>query len=291
MKARIAMLGDWLRCRVAPDDYQWFDSQLLAIAQEGGEHEFVLARALGWAPRKLGKADLTLSQSETAQAGALRPGLDASLWSVDQAARIAFILASVGAEEGAFARRLDKLADMAEINEAIALYRGFALYPGAAALERRAREAVRSSMRPVFEAIAHRNPYPVEQFDEAAWNQMVVKTFFVESPLWPVQGIEQRANPALAAILLDLAHERLAAGRPVSAEIWRCVGPYPNPAACMAMERVLAGGADDERLGVALGLARAEGGDAVLLRAECARQQLSDRAARAGWAALSPWKS
>ncbi|NHZ41626.1 EboA domain-containing protein [Massilia aquatica] len=285
MKARIAMLGNWVRRRVTPACAQWFDGALREVAHEGGEP--ALARALGWAPRKLGKADLGLSDSEAEQAAALRPGLDAALWSVDQAARIAFILAGLGGEPEAFAGRLDSLADTAELNEAIALYRGFPLYPAAAAIEARARAAVRSAMRPLFEAIAHRNPYPAEQFDEAAWNQMVVKTFFLDSPLWPVQGIERRANPALAAILLDLAHERWAAGRAVSAELWRCVAPYPGPAACAAMERVLAGGSEPERLGVALALARAEGSDAALLRAACARQGLDQRAARAGWAALA----
>jgi len=287
--ARIAMLGAWLECRLAPERHQWFERQLQEIARDGGAH--ALALALGWAPRKLGKADLGLTLEEAARASALRPGLDPSLWSIDQTARIAFILASFGGDEDAFARRLDELADTAEINEAISLYRGFALYPGGAAIEPRARAAVRSAMRPVFEAIAHRNPYPCERFDEAAWNQMIVKTFFMDSPLWPVQGIERRANAALADILLDLARERMAAGRPVSPELWRCVAPYAGAAACAAMERVLATGADAERLAVALGLARAEGGDAALLRAECERQRLSARAAVLGWAALSPWQA
>jgi hypothetical protein len=286
--ARIAMIDHWLRRRVGAEGHLWFRGQVLEIGQEAGER--ALSRALGWAPRKLGKADLALSSDELAQAQALRPGLDPSLWSIDQAARIAFVLACFNGDDIGFARRLDAVADSAEINEAISLYRGFALYPAAGMIEYRAREAVRSAIRPVFEAIAHRNPYPVEQFDTDAWNQMIVKTFFVDSPLWPVQGIERRANRALAVILLDLAQERLAAGRPVSPELWRCVAPCAGADGYAAMQRVLATGADPERLAVALSLARVEGSDAELLRAECRRQGLAERAARVSWSMLSPWK-
>ena len=67
-------------------------------------------------------------------------------------------------------------------------------------------------MRAVFEAVAHRSPYPREQFAENRWNHMVLKALFVGSALHPIQGLEERANPALARMLCDYAHERWAAG-------------------------------------------------------------------------------
>ena len=69
-------------------------------------------------------------------------------------------------------------------------------------------------MRAVFEAVAHRSPYPREQFSENRWNHMVLKALFVDSTLHPMQGLEERANPELAKMLCDYAHERWAAGRP-----------------------------------------------------------------------------
>jgi hypothetical protein len=59
-------------------------------------------------------------------------------------------------------------------------------------------------MKPVFEAVAHRNPYPQETFAEDAWNQMVVKAFFIGSTLWSIQGLDERANPRLARMLVGL---------------------------------------------------------------------------------------
>ena len=45
-------------------------------------------------------------------------------------------------------------------------FRGFAMFPHPQALEPKAREAIRSTMRPVYEAMAHRNPYPLEFFED-----------------------------------------------------------------------------------------------------------------------------
>jgi len=55
---------------------------------------------------------------------------------------------------------------------------------------------------------------------------MVLKALFVDSKLDPIIGLDQRSNPELARILCDYAHERWAASRPVTPELWRCVGPH-----------------------------------------------------------------
>ena len=281
--AAIGLLDGWIAARVPEATREWIRAQRAAIASTG---EIALGKALGWTARRVGKADLGLSARELAQAATLRPGFDPSCWSLDQATRVSFVLGAFDGDEPAFARRLDRLADTAEINELIALYLGFGLYPPLAALEARAREAVRSGIRPVFEAIAHRNPFPVECFGEDAWNQMIAKTFFLDAPLWPIQGLERRANPALTRMLVDLARERRAAGRAIPRALWRCLRPDDCEAAAAEMARVLAEGADDERLAVCLSLAQASGAAADDLRARCHARGLAARAAALHWRAL-----
>jgi hypothetical protein len=123
-------------------------------------------------------------------------------------------------------------------------------------------------MRAVFEAVAHRNPYPAERFPEATWNQMVLKALFVGSALAPIQGLEERQNPTLARMLCDYAHERWAAGRPVSPDLWRCVGRFADDAALADLGRVLAQGNPRERGAAALALTDCPRAEArTLLRA------------------------
>jgi hypothetical protein len=162
--------------------------------------------------------------------------------------------ASHAGNGAAFASRFDGFCATAEINELIALCRGLPVYPDPALIEPRAREAVRSGMKPVFEAVAHRNPYPRETFSEGAWNQMVVKAFFIGSTLWPIQGLDERANPRLARMLIGLAQERWAAQRPVSGEVWRCVAPHADGEGVAALTHGWTTGTDRERLAIALAL-------------------------------------
>ena len=83
-------------------------------------------------------------------------------------------------------------------------------------------------MTAVFNAVALRNPYPAEQFDNLAWNQMVLKALFVGSPLHLIQGLDVRANRELSRMLIDYAHERYSANRLVSPEIWRLVEKFAD---------------------------------------------------------------
>jgi hypothetical protein len=55
-------------------------------------------------------------------------------------------------------------------------------------------------------------------------------------------------------MLSDYAHERWSAGRPVSPELWRCVGPHATGTLLKDLERVLKQGTDPERRAAALAL-------------------------------------
>ena len=252
----IALVDEWISRAANGNAVSWFRDTIERIRHESGGDK--LAMAIGLAPRRLGKIDLPLTPDDRARTMALRPGLDPSEWSIDQAARIAFMAASYAGDDAAFAVAFDGFCSTAGLNELIALCRGLPVYPAAALLEPRAREAVRSGMKPVFEAVAHRNPYPVECFSEDAWNQMVVKAFFIGSHLWPIQELDRRGNPRLARMLVDLAQERWAAGRPVSGEVWRCVAPHADTEGVAALVRAFETGGDKERLSVALALQQAQ---------------------------------
>ena len=244
-RERTALLAGWVRRALDAEPAAWFETTLAAIAREGGERD--LARAVGLAPRRLGKSDLVLAPGDLERAQALRAGFDPAGLTVDQAARIAFLLAADGRDDAAFAARLLDLFRTADVSESIAYLRGLPLFSGGRALLPVAAEGVRSAVKPVFEAIAHRNPYPAETFEQGAWNQMVLKALFIGSSLAPIRGLAERANPELAQVLVDYAHERWAAGRPVSPELWLCVGPFAEGPMLDDLARVLTTGTVEER--------------------------------------------
>ena len=246
-----ALLKAWLEASLPVDARAWL-AEAAGKIRNGNDTD--LYRSISLVTRKVGKADLALAPNEREQAAALREGWDPSDWSLDQAARIYLLLVS-GTDGATFLRRLDQLCDTADIGELVAFYRGLPLYPDQPRYVLRAAEGIRTSMKAVFEAVAHRNPYPAEQLAEPAWNQMVLKTLFIGSTLHPIVGLDRRANPELARMLCDYAHERWSAGRPISPELWRCVGPYARGEMLSDLGRVLEKGTDPERTAAALALA------------------------------------
>ncbi len=245
------LLQQWLDSRLPVDARTWLADAAQRL-RNGGDTD--LYRSVSLVTRKIGKADLALSPAEMGQAAAARESWNPSDWSLDQAARIYLLLVS-GADGATFLRRLDQLCNTADVGELVAFYRGLPLYPDQSRYVLRAAEGIRTNMKAVFEAVAHRNPYPAAQLSEPAWNQMVLKTLFIGSTLHPIVALDRRVNPELARMLCDYAHERWAAGRPISPELWRCVGPHARGEMLHDLGRVLEKGTGPERTAAALALA------------------------------------
>ena len=279
-----ALLGRWLAERLSPGPAAWLETVAGRVRAAAGDRELYLA--IGEVSRRVGREPLSITAAELREAQASRPGWDPRDWTRDQAARVRLLLEST-ADGELLARRLDTLCSAADVGELVAFYRGLPLYPDPARHVLRAAEGVRSNMRVVFEAVAHRNPYPAEQFSQAAWNQMVLKALFVGTRLDLIAGLDTRANPALARMLTDYAHERWAASRAVSPELWRCVGPFACGAVLDDFRRLLERGSDAERRAAALALADAKDDDARRLLESHAELAAAARAGRLDWESLA----
>jgi len=275
-------LQHWLDQRLDAAGAQWLNASVASLAGGGTDRD--LFRCVSLVSRKLGKAPLALDAAALAVAVQARPSWDPAAWTVDQAARIRLLLAAA-TDSDTFVRRLDQLCATADVDELVAFYRGLPLYPDPPRHRLRAAEGVRTNMRVVFEAVAHCNPYPAEQLPEEAWNQMVLKALFVGSTLDPIVGLDARANATLARMLVDYAHERRSAARPVSPELWRCVGPFASGPLLTALARVLETGTPPERAAAVLALRSASDPEASRLLARHAA--LRDAVAARG----VDWKS
>jgi hypothetical protein len=244
------VLDAWLGARLDDGAANWLHEKIAGTLRGGADAPFLLAFSA--APRHVGRAALALSEAELAQADNARPGFQPAFWGVGQAARTLLVLALPADDRAAYRGVLDRLFADGDHGELVTLYQALPLLPHPPDHRARAAEGIRSNMQTVFEAVALRNPYPAEMLDETAWNQLVLKCLFVGSALIHVHGIDGRGNPTLAQMLSDYAHERWAAGRSVSPELWRPVGPLADGALLADLERVLATGTDVERAGVAL---------------------------------------
>ncbi len=254
----------WLQDQLSPDAWGWLSQTITRLENGGADRDLYLAVSL--VPRKLGKADLVLNADDLAAADTARSGWRPAGWSVDQAARMVLML-SATPEGGEFARRLEQLCITADVRESIAFYQGLPLYPEPERYVARAGEGVRTNMKAVFEAVAHRNPYPAEHFSKNAWNQMVLKAIFVGSALNPIQGLDARRNRDLALTLIDYAHERWAASRTIAPELWRMIGPFAESGMIADLQRALASDMLVEREAAALALRESTHDDAATLLA------------------------
>src|SRR3954465_15365504 len=217
LSAAATLLRTWLVRSLSAETMRWLDAEI--DRQHTAPDERRLGIAIGLVGRKVGRSDLSLSPDDIAAAVSLREGWEPDAWATDEAARTTLLLASRSGDENGFAGRLERLCVTGELNEHVACLKAFAIFPSSDRLLALARDAVRSSVQPVFEAIACRNPYPATHFDEAAFNQMAVKCVFSGVSLGSITGLDERRNAELLRMLRDLISERHAAGRTVPANV------------------------------------------------------------------------
>jgi len=256
-----AFLISVLERSTTPQGSTWL-AQKMEMVSSGSAKEKDLYLAFSSAPRFVGKEKLNLADAEVAQANSLRTGFNPSRWTADQTARTLLLLSLPAQDADTFVKQVETLFGTADMGELVALYGSLPLLPYPERYSKRAAEGVRTNMGDVYEAVALENPYPSEYMEEAPWNQLVLKTLFVGKPLYRIYGIEQRSNPELTRMLSDYAHERWAAGRPVSPELWRPVGPFIDEAILRDIQKLFSQPSELEREAAALACAQSSFGPA-----------------------------
>lgn len=232
----VRYLQTCLQTRVSSTALDWLLQQCSKVKE--GCSLLVLYTAFSTAPKRLGKAALLPSNAEIEEAQAVRPHWQPGQWTVDQAARCMLLLSFDPSDADRYRLMVEKLFSTAAARELVALYTALPLLPHQECYRMRAAEGVRSNMLDVFHAVALNNPYPCEQFDEAAWNQMVLKVAFTGSPMHAIVGLKKRTNAALARMLLDLAHERHSAGRSFPEEVWPVIASCADAAMQAEIQRL-----------------------------------------------------
>jgi hypothetical protein len=169
--------------------------------------------------RVLGAAELELTGAQRAELSALgyRAGSRAAR---AQLARIFLLVeacaALAPAQHVAFLLRCYRTSGN---EERAALLRALPLLPEPERFLPIATDACRTHVLDVFEAIGCDNPYPARHFDQASFNQLVVKALFVGAPLARVEGLRERKDAELSRMVRDYVSERRAAGRSIPEDV------------------------------------------------------------------------
>jgi len=252
-----------LKPQLAPPGADWLQKQLTNLKTE---KNFYLAFSL--APRFTGKKKLELTPADLQAAQALHPGFNPTNWTADQATRTLLVLSIPHATPDEYISILNKVFSTADLGELATLYAALPLLPYPPLHVKRAAEGVRTTMTQVFDAIALNNPYPHDFLPEEAWNQMVLKSIFNVRPLYQIYGLNNRRNSALAQIAIDYAHERWAAGRTLTPELWRLVGPFLKTENLKDIERLIQSSENVQQQAAALALSESNLPEAKALLAK-----------------------
>jgi len=203
-------------------------------------------------PRFTGKEILVLPTGIINDLRETAHGFFVQDYTLDRLARTWWLLQWPADDRERYVQAIEGLFGAAEMNELVALYGALPLLAWPQEWKLRTAEGIRSNIGTVLDAIMLDNPYPARYLDEPAWNQLVLKAFFTEKPVHRIIGLDQRANARLAAILVDYAHERWAAGRTVYPMLWRLVAPFIDAAAMPDIERVWRSARDVDKAAAAL---------------------------------------
>ena len=246
------LIHTWIASRVESSAMSWVDDRTLVICESDRKSLFLAFR-----PGSSKSRQSRSVRDRIGTGGRRRPartGWDPKGWSLDQLVRAYFVLMYPSGDIEAYVKTLDLMFSTGEVGELVALYQTLPLLPNPGAHVLRAAEGIRTNIKAVFCAMAHHNPFPAEQFNDDQWNQMVLKCLFIGVSLRPVLGLDERANASLMTMLVDFAHERRAAHRPIPAELWRCVGPFADDRAMDDLRLALKSNSAAEQQAAALAL-------------------------------------
>ena len=202
-------------------ELDWINSKTAIISETNSGSKFGVFFSL--ASRFINNEQPVWDKSDLEKLEKIYPGFENASWSKLNMARVLLMTAL---DISVNKKILINFFEIAEMKEQTSLYKGLYVLLNASEFEGQYAEGIRTNMVNVFDAIACGNPFAKAYLQEDAWNQLVLKSLFLDRKLYTIQGIDQGKNENLANMLQDFVKERWAAGRQVSFEIWRMIEGY-----------------------------------------------------------------
>ncbi|MFD4603021.1 EboA domain-containing protein [Streptomyces sp. NPDC058464] len=170
-------------------------------------------------------------------------------WAVEDAAR-ALLLAALPLRGAELAEEITALHRYGDAAEQRAVLRSLALLEDAdGSFGDLGLPLVRMTLRGNDTSLieAALGPYAAHHLHHGDYRHAVLKCVFCGIPLHRVAGLDERADPELARMLADFAHERVAAGRDVPVDIWPFVRAHPGALEASGLPAETAAASPDRR--------------------------------------------
>jgi hypothetical protein len=181
--------------------------------------------AFALAARQTGRVAPDPTPAELARLRAAGVTWPVASWGLDGLTRGALLLhAAAELAPGELEALVEDCFLQGDTRERQAVLRILALLPDPGRFVPLGVEACRTSVQPVFEAIACENPFPAGHFPESSFNQMVLKAVFIGVAVGRILGLEARITVELRRMAADYASERRAAGRSVPDDVVYLLG-------------------------------------------------------------------
>lgn len=200
---------------------EWLKKKMVLITATETKQKFPVFFSL--TSRFISNSNVDWSEKERLDLEALYPGFLKSNWTKQELVRaVLMIQVPVSSNK----EILNSFYEIAEMQELVAVFKGLHLLKNAKDFTKMVEEGIRTNMVNVFDALVVGNPFPFTYLEEWAWNQLVLKAFFLDRPIYTMQFVDEGKNENLANMLQDYVRERWVANRMISPEIWRLIDGY-----------------------------------------------------------------
>ena len=145
-------------------------------------------------------------------------------WRVDEAARLLLLskVLSLSAPEYLYQQVKDAFK-FGDESEQIAIIKGLSLIDPQGVLSNLAVTTGRTNSLNLFTAIALNNDYPAQHYLQREYQQLVLKSLFMDIDISQIIGLKQRRCPELSVLAMDLIKERLVANRQPPSSIYLAI--------------------------------------------------------------------
>lgn len=207
--------------KLSSKEQEWINDKISILSSSQNNIKFGVFFSL--VSRFISTDNIEWNTEELLLLNTIYPGFSYTNWSKQNLVRAILMISLYVSTNKSI---LIKTFQMAEMKELVALYKGLFFLENASDFKDQVAEGIRTNMTNVFMAIIHGNPFAQKYLDQGSWNQMILKTFFMNQKIHLIQNVDQGKNEHLANMLQDYIKERWAANRDVSFEIWRMIDGF-----------------------------------------------------------------